>query len=82
MRYEVLALLYGACGGKPGCILRVSTFVQELGAWYDQLLLAFEFLDSRGYIVLHGAGPTLVSITRKGVEYVECDAGKRKSVRD
>lgn len=82
IRFEILALLHGACSGKPGCILRLSSFVRELGAWNEQLMRAFDFLDGRGYIVLHGAGPTLVSITRKGLDYVEQDSGRRRSVRD
>ena len=80
MRYEVLAAVYAGCGGEVGCTLPVSTFTEELGIWREELFRVLEFLDRKGYLAYHGAGP-LVSITRKGADYIERSAGKRRSVR-
>lgn len=80
-RYEVLFMLYGACAAEAGCVLRVSDFAQGLGAWREELFRAVEFLDRAGYIVYHGAGPA-VSITPKGIQYIEGAAGRRRSIRD
>jgi hypothetical protein len=80
MRYEVLAAVYRECEGKVGCTLTVSAFAQELGIWREELFRVLEFLDRKGYIVYHGAGP-LVSLTRMGLDYVERTGGRRKSIR-
>lgn len=80
MRYEVLSAVYQQCGGQAGCTLLVSKFTQELGIWREELFRALEFLDRKGYLVYHGAGP-LVSITRSGIDYVETGGGRRKSIR-
>ena len=81
MRYEVLATLYQACEGKAGCALTVSRFSQELGIWREELFRVLEFLDRKGYIIYHGAGP-LVSITRRGIDYIEQEAVRRRSIRE
>lgn len=81
MRFEVLAMLYQGCDGKTGCVLRVSTFADNLGVWREELFRVIEWLDRKGYLVYHGAGPS-VSLTRQGVDYVERYAGRRRSLRD
>lgn len=81
MRYEVLAALYGECARVPGCAVHFSRFAHELGAWREELFRAVEWLDRKGYVVYHGAGP-VVSITEKGTAYIEREAGKRRSIRD
>ena len=80
MRYEVLAAIHRECEGKAGCALVVSAFAQELGMWREELFRVLEFLDRKGYIVYHGAGP-LVSLTRVGIDYIERTGGRRKSIR-
>src|SRR5687767_4533860 len=80
MRYEVLAAIYQGCEGKAGCTLVVSAFAQELGIWREELFRVLEFLDRKGFIVYHGAGP-LVSMTRNGIDYIERMGGRRKSIR-
>jgi hypothetical protein len=80
MRYEVLAAVCRECEGKVGCTLTVSAFTQELGIWREELFRVLEFLDRKGYIVYHGAGP-LVSITRNGVDYIARLGGRWKSIR-
>lgn len=81
MRYEVLSLIHSECGGDPACILRVSEMVDELGVWREELYRVLEFLDRKGYITYHGAGPR-ISITNKGVEFVRHTARRRRSIRD
>ncbi|MBW3628284.1 MAG: hypothetical protein KY464_03205 [Gemmatimonadetes bacterium] len=80
MRFEVLAAVYRASEGKSGNTLVVSPFAQDLGIWREELFRVLEFLDRKGYIVYHGAGP-LVSITRNGLDYLERTGGRRKSIR-
>jgi DNA-binding IclR family transcriptional regulator len=80
MRYEVLAAIYRGCEGKAGCTLVVSAFAEKLGIWREELFRVLEFLDRKGFIVYHGAGP-LVSITKVGIDYVERLGGRRKSIR-
>jgi hypothetical protein len=80
MRYEVLAAVYQGCSGEAGCTLLVSAFTQELGIWREELFRVLEFLDRKGYLIYHGAGP-LVSLTRVGIEYIEKGGGRRKSIR-
>jgi hypothetical protein len=81
MRFEVLAAIHQACEGKTGCALRVATFTDQLGIWREELFRVLDFLDRRSYIEYHGAGPR-VSVTQKGVDYVEHLARRRRSLRD
>ena len=80
MRYAVLAAVHRETEGKAGVALLVSNFTEELGIWREELFRVLEFLDRKGYIVYHGAGP-LVSITRDGIDYIERTGGRRKSIR-
>ena len=81
MRYEVLAAIHDGCAGKPDCALVVSAFTQDLGIWREELFRVLEFLDRKGYIIYHGVGP-LVSITRRGIDYIERSTERRKTIRD
>ena len=81
LRYEVLEKLYETSDGRPDQVLRVSGFTELLGVWREELFRGVEFLDRHGYVTYHGAGPE-VSITPKGVEYLERRAARRRSIRD
>lgn len=81
MRFEVLLLIYSECSGDPGCIVRVSDMVGELGVWREELYRVLEFLDRRGYIIYHGAGPR-ISITHQGLDFIRHNARRRRSIRD
>lgn len=81
MRYEVLVALYEVCGRVPGCAVHFSRFAEELGAWREELFRAVEWLDRKGYVRYHGAGP-VVSLTEKGVDYIQRDARQRRTIRD
>jgi hypothetical protein len=80
MRFEVLALLYEACGKETDCIVRVSDFAAGLGVWREELFRTVEYLERRGYLHYHGGGPS-VSITQQGIDYIESEA-RRRSIRD
>jgi hypothetical protein len=80
MRYEVLEKLYETSEGQPDRVLHVAGFGEELGVWREELFRGVEFLDRHGYVTYHGAGPE-VSITPKGVEYLERNAARRRSIR-
>jgi hypothetical protein len=81
LRYEVLQSVYDKCDGQPDQVLRVAGFAEGLGVWREELFRGVEFLDRHGYVTYHGAGPE-VSITRKGVEYLERKAARRRSIRE
>lgn len=81
MRFEVLALLFDACGREMNCIVRVSDFADTLGVWREELFRTVEFLDRRGFLHYHGGGPS-VSITQKGIDYIHSEAGRRRSIRE
>jgi hypothetical protein len=81
MRFEVLAMLHDACGRDTGCIVRVADFAEGLGVWKEELFRTVEFLDRRGYLHYHGGGPS-VSITQKGIDYIDRQAWRRRSIRE
>jgi hypothetical protein len=81
LRYEVLETLYEKSEGQPGRVLRVAGFGEGLGAWPEELFRGVDFLDRHGYVTYHGAGPE-VSITSKGIDYLERKAARRRSIRD
>jgi hypothetical protein len=81
LRYEVLEKLYETSQGRPDRVLHVAGFAEGLGVWREELFRGVEFLDRHGYVTYHGAGPE-VSITVKGVEYLERKAARRRSIRD
>jgi hypothetical protein len=80
LRYEVLESLYEKSAGRPDQVLHVAGFAEGLGVWREELFRGVEFLDRNGYVTYHGAGPE-VSITPKGVEYLERKAARRRSIR-
>lgn len=81
MRYEVLRMLYDATGAAEDGAVRAWSFAPDLGVWREELFRVIEFLDRKRYLEYLGAGPT-VRITRAGVEYIESEAERRKSIRD
>ena len=81
MRYEVLLVVYSATDADVGLPVRVTGFVRELGVWEPELFRAVEWLVMKGYLEYLSVGPT-VTITRKGVLYIEQGARKRRTIRD
>lgn len=81
MRYEVLLMVYGATREAAGRPVSAVRFAQELGVWQAEVFRVVEWLERKGLLLYHGAGPT-VSLTPRGVAYVEREAGRRRSIRD
>ena len=81
MRYEILARLDAASVSVPGTVLHLQNFPDGLGVWRQELFRVLDYLDRRGYITYHGAGPE-VSITSKGIDYIQRPARRRRSLRD
>jgi hypothetical protein len=80
LRYEVLEALYRKSQGESGRVMRVAEFGDGLRMWPEELFRGVEFLDRHGYLTYHGAGPE-VSITPKGIDYLERTAARRRSIR-
>jgi hypothetical protein len=83
MRYEVLVMLYEAVGRCVDFPVDVSGFVRRLGVWEDELRRVLQYLGDRGYIRYLAEGSEVsVCLSVKGVDYIEKDARRRKSIRD
>jgi len=80
VRFEVLAAVYEACGGRKGCALAASQLTERLGIRREQLFRALEFLDRNEYLTYHGAGP-MVSIAQRGIDHIEHRSERRRSIR-
>ena len=81
LRFEVLERLNRASQSLPDRVLRGCAFAEGLGVWRQEVFRVVEFLDRRGYLTYHGAGPA-VSITNKGIDYVQRSAWRRRSIRE
>ena len=81
MRYEVLLMLYRATREEGDRPLKALGFAQDLGVWQAELYRVVEWLERRGLVLYHGAGPT-ISLTPRGRAYIERQSGRRKSIRD
>ena len=81
MRYEVLLMLYRATEGAMDRPFNVVRFTQDLGVWHAELFRVVEWLDRKGFVRYLGAGPT-VSLTPRGIAYIEREAAGRRSLRD
>ncbi len=80
MRYDVLANLKKASLSRAGTVLQVREFDDGL-VWRQELFRVLEYLDRRGYVTYHGPGPQ-VSITVKGIDYIDRMARRRHSLRE
>lgn len=82
MRYEVLLMLYEAADRCADFPVEVGGFVRKLGVWQDELERVLRFLTDRGYIELMGEIPRTVCLTVQGIDYIERDSSRRRSIRD
>lgn len=80
MRYDVLANLKKASLSRAGTVLQVREFDDGL-VWRQELFRVLEYLDRKGYVTYHGPGPQ-VSITVKGIDYIDRMARRRHSLRE
>jgi hypothetical protein len=82
MRYEVLHMLYEAADRCADCPVEVGGFVRKLGVWKDEFEKVLRFLTDRNYIELMGEIPRTVAVTVRGIDYLERDCSRRRSIRD
>lgn len=83
MRYQVLHMLYESANRCADFEISVGGFVSRLGVWRDQLFRTLAYLDAEGYIrYSETAEGASVCLTVKGVDYIEVEAGRRRSIRD
>lgn len=80
MRYEVLHMLYRAADASADRQVSAWRFALSLGVWEEEVWNSLVWLQQAGLARIHGAGPA-VSITLAGVQYIEHDARRRKTVR-
>ena len=83
MRYEILHMLYEAASRCADVEVVAGSFATRLGVWHEELTRALDFLDARGYVRQAGTGDAAgICLTVRGVDYIERDARRRKSIRD
>ena len=83
MRFEVLYMLYDAASQCVDFPVDVAGFVRRLGVWEDELVTTIEYLADGGYIRYEAhAWNVSVCLTVKGVDYIEKDRGRRRTIRD
>ena len=82
MRYEVLFMLYEAADRCADFPVEVGGFGRKLGVWQEELERVLRFLTERQYIQLVGEIPRTVCLTVKGIDYIERDSSRRRSIRD
>lgn len=82
-RFEVLYMLYDAANHCVDFPVDIGGFVRRLGVWEDALADVLEYLDQRGYVTHRREGGAVsVCLTVKGVDYIERDRGRRRTIRD
>jgi hypothetical protein len=85
MRFEVLTMLFEAANRCVDLPIDVAGFVRRLGVWEDELDRVLGYLARYDYIRFSRdpAGQRVeVCLTVKGVDYIERDAGRRRTIRD
>jgi hypothetical protein len=82
MRFEVLFMIYEAAEGCADLPLEASSFVKRLGLWEQELEKVLRFLSRRGYINRIEPDSSIMSVTVTGVDYIERDSVRRRTIRD
>jgi hypothetical protein len=80
MRYEVLLMLYKASEAQPEREVKAWTFAYNLGVWEEEMGHAIEWLERAGYLRCHRSSLE-ISITLKGIRYIEEGAVRRRTIR-
>lgn len=82
-RYEILHMLYESASRCAEIEVDISGFVRRIGVWSGELLRTLQYLHVLGY-VRYSQTETGVSVclTVQGVDYIERDARRRKTIRD
>lgn len=82
MRYEILSMLYESADRCADFPVEVGGFIRKVGVWQDELERVLRFLVDRQYIRLTGDIPRTVCLTIQGIDYIERDSSRRRSIRD
>jgi hypothetical protein len=83
MRFEVLSMLAEAANHCVDFPVDIGGFVRRLGVWEDELERVLEYLHTRGYIAYENIGHDVrACLTVKGVDYIERDARRRRTIRE
>lgn len=89
MRYEVLYAIYHATDRLPCIQIDTSRFLAGLGVWREELERVLRYLGESGFLTRddQALGGTLekgvvVCITQKGIDYLQQNARRRKTIRD
>jgi|GEM_PF-5676488 len=81
MRHEVLLMLYRVAEGEPEQVVNAWSFSADLGVWQAEVFRVVEWLERNGLVAYHGAGPA-ISITSRGVEYLNAGWNQRGTIRE
>jgi hypothetical protein len=82
MRFEVLNMLFDAANRCADFPVDDGGFVKRLGVWEDELTGVLEYLDGKDYVKYRRSDwGTEVCLTVKGADYIERDAGRRRTLR-
>lgn len=81
LRFEILRGVYENAHGDPAVEVNASRFAGALAVPLEQVFAVVEFLSREGYLAYRGAGPR-VALTRRGIDYLQDDSGRRGTLRD
>lgn len=81
LRFAVLRGVYELAGGDASVEVNASRFAPDFSIPLEQVFAIVEYLSREGYLAYQGAGPR-VSLTPRGIEYLEDDSGRRGTLRD
>ncbi len=79
-RYALLRRVNEIAGGDCKAAVSGLRAGQGTGMEREEIYRQVLFLAQNGYLEYRGAGPR-VCLTRTGVEYLQSEAGRRRSVR-
>ncbi len=82
LRYDILLMLYQAADRCAEFPVEVGGFVRKVGVWQEELDRVLHFLGDRQYVRLTGDIPRTVCLTIRGIDYIERDCSRRRSIRD
>jgi hypothetical protein len=80
LRYRTLRAIYDRTMGRFDQVVTGPELKRFLDVKYEDLFRVVHFLEHHAFLRYLGAGPR-VSLTEKGLHYIEEEAGKRRSLR-
>lgn len=81
LRFAILRAVYEAVSFDSADEINASRFATALSVPLERVFAVVEFLSREGYLAYRGAGPR-VSLTQRGIDYVEAESGRRGTLRD